>query len=200
MEFRTLEVFHAVATTKSFARAAEVLHMTQSAVSQRIASLEAQLGCRVLDCTNRGATLTPKGYILFGYAEKLPATRSELIQTLTEMESESRLIRLCVAETIAQTSLPTFIGAVSVRYPLVIFEIEVDVSTNLRARLLTPALIGTELREGRLAVLDVAVTLPMLEYVTGSGGQIWTILPKLQPTWRASMRSNITFASIKLYA
>ena len=43
MEFRTLEVFYSVATLKSFARAADALYMTQPAVSQRIASLEAAL-------------------------------------------------------------------------------------------------------------------------------------------------------------
>lgn len=137
MEFRTLEVFRAVATLKSFARAAETLHMTQSAVSQRILNLEAEIGDRLLDRTMKGATLTPKGHIVLSYAERLLATRNELIETLSEARTTRRMIRLGVSESIAQTWLPSFIGAVSERHPLITFEIEVDVTSHLRARLLT---------------------------------------------------------------
>ncbi|MXP64291.1 LysR family transcriptional regulator [Roseomonas sp. M0104] len=134
MEFRSLEVFHAVATLRSFARAADTLRMTQSAVSQRIASLEAELGERLLERSSRGALLTPKGEILLHHAERLLKARAELIQAIAAPQPESRLIRLGVAETIAQTWLPSFIGSVNARYSFVTFEIEVDVSANLRSR------------------------------------------------------------------
>lgn len=134
MEFRTLEVFLAVATLRSFARAADTLRMTQSAVSQRIASLEAEVGERLLDRSSRGASLTQKGEILLHYAERLLKTRAELIQSVAAPQPEARLIRLGVAETIAQTWLPSFIGSVNARYPFVTFEIEVDVSASLRSR------------------------------------------------------------------
>jgi len=134
MEFRTLEVFHAVATLRSFARAADTLCMTQSAVSQRIASLEAEVGERLLDRSFRGASPTAKGEILLHYAERLLKTRAELIQAIAAPQPETRLIRLGVAETIAQTWLPSFIGSVNAQYPFITFEIEVDVSANLRSR------------------------------------------------------------------
>ncbi|MDB5638442.1 MAG: LysR family transcriptional regulator [Bradyrhizobium sp.] len=137
MEFRTLEVFRAVATLRSFARAAEALRMTQSAVSQRILNLEGEIGDRLLDRTLKGAALTPKGHLMLSYAERLLAQRDELIEAMAEARTVRRMIRLGVSETIAQTWLPTFIGAVSEKYPLITFEIDVDVTPNLRARLLT---------------------------------------------------------------
>lgn len=137
MEFRTLEVFCAVANLKSFARAAEALHMTQSAVSQRILNLEADVGDRLLDRTLKGATLTPKGHIMLNYAERLLGMRTELIQTLSEARTVRRTIRLGVSETIAQTWLSTFIGTVSEQYPLITFEIDVDVTSSMRKRLLS---------------------------------------------------------------
>jgi DNA-binding transcriptional LysR family regulator len=136
MEFRTLEVFRAVANLKSFARAAESLHMTQSAVSQRILNLEAEVGDRLLDRTVKGTALTPKGHIMLSYAERLLDMRTELIQTLAEARTVRRTIRLGASETIAQTWMSTFIGAVSEQYPLVTFEIDVDVTSNMRKRLL----------------------------------------------------------------
>jgi DNA-binding transcriptional LysR family regulator len=137
MEFRTLEVFCAVANLKSFARAAETLHMTQSAVSQRILNLEAEVGGRLLDRTMKGTALTPKGHIMLSYAERLLAMRNELIETLSEASTVRRTIRLGVSETIAQGWLSTFIGTVSEQYPLITFEIDVDVTSNMRKRLLS---------------------------------------------------------------
>ncbi len=136
MEFRTIEVFYAVATLRSFARAAESLHMTQSAVSQRIANLEAEIGARLLERTAKGASLTPKGHIMLVYAERMLTMRTELIQTLADPQISNRLIRLGVADTVAHTWLPTFIGRVNTEYPFITFEIEVDVTSNLRTRLL----------------------------------------------------------------
>lgn len=137
MEFRTLEVFCAVANLKSFARAAQSLHMTQSAVSQRVLNLEAEVGDRLLDRTMKGTALTPKGHIMLSYAERLLGMRAELIQTLSEARTVRRTIRLGASETIAQTWLSAFIGAVSEQYPLVTFEIDVDVTSNMRKRLLS---------------------------------------------------------------
>ncbi|MDJ0390580.1 LysR family transcriptional regulator [Roseomonas sp. E05] len=134
MEFRTLEVFHAVATLRSFARAAEALFMTQPAVSQRIASLEAELGQRLLERSARGTSLTHRGEVLLLYAERLLKMRTEMIEAVSAARPESRLIRLGVAETIAQTWLPSFINSVNAQYPFITFDIEVDVSTNLRSR------------------------------------------------------------------
>jgi DNA-binding transcriptional LysR family regulator len=136
LEFRALEAFHSVATLKSFGRAAEALHMTQSAVSQRIAKLEADLGARLLERTTKGPVLTLKGQILLMYADRLLRTRTELVQAIADPRATSRSIRLGVAETIAQTWLPALISSASAQFPFVTFDIETDVTTNLRARLL----------------------------------------------------------------
>ena len=63
-------MFFWVATLQNFGHAATRLHMTQPAVSQRIASLEAEFGGRLLDRSNRAVQLTPKGRRLLAYAER----------------------------------------------------------------------------------------------------------------------------------
>ena len=136
LEFRTLETFHSVATLRSFGRAGEALHMTQSAVSQRIAKLEAELGVLLLERTSKGPVLTLQGQVLLLYADRLLRTRAELVQAIADPRVTSRSIRLGVAETVAQTWLPAFICSASAQFPFVTFDIETDVTTNLRARLL----------------------------------------------------------------
>ncbi|MGO3354844.1 MAG: LysR family transcriptional regulator, partial [Halomonas sp.] len=49
MDTQSLQAFLAVADTQSFSRAAEQLHLTQPAVSKRIATLESQVGTRLFD-------------------------------------------------------------------------------------------------------------------------------------------------------
>ncbi|MGX6449427.1 LysR family transcriptional regulator, partial [Patulibacter sp. S7RM1-6] len=72
MELRHLEVFVAVAQERSFSRAADRLHVVQSAVSATIRALEADLGVALLHRTSRRVALTDAG------AEVLPEALATL--------------------------------------------------------------------------------------------------------------------------
>lgn len=73
MDLRQLEYFAAVARHRHFRRAAEDLYVTQSAVSQQIRRLEAELGLALLRRTSRGVELTPAGAELLTRAEAILA-------------------------------------------------------------------------------------------------------------------------------
>lgn len=72
MELRHLEVFVAVAQERSFSRAADRLHVVQSAVSATVRNLEAELGVALLRRTSRRVELTEAG------AEVLPEALATL--------------------------------------------------------------------------------------------------------------------------
>ena len=59
MDVRQLEMFRAVAEEGAFTRAAQRLHVSQSAVSRQLKLLEEELGTLLLHRTGRGVTLTP---------------------------------------------------------------------------------------------------------------------------------------------
>ncbi|MEM1056620.1 MAG: LysR substrate-binding domain-containing protein [Bacteroidota bacterium] len=61
MELRQIECFIAVAEEGHFGRAAQRVHLSQSAFSRQIQRLEADLGVRLFDRTTRRATLTASG-------------------------------------------------------------------------------------------------------------------------------------------
>lgn len=61
MNTAQLESFIQVAENLNFARAAEILNITQSAVSRQIHSLEEEVGAKLLHRTTRTVTLTPAG-------------------------------------------------------------------------------------------------------------------------------------------
>lgn len=73
MEFKHLTSFLAVAERLSFVRAAEVLHLSQSALSAQISQLEQDLGVRLLDRNRRVVRLTDAGSLFLPEARDLLA-------------------------------------------------------------------------------------------------------------------------------
>src|SRR5437763_13845137 len=71
MELRHLRTIAAVARHGSFSKAAEELHLAQSAVSQQIRRLEQELGVEVFRRTSRSVELTAEGEVILGYARRV---------------------------------------------------------------------------------------------------------------------------------
>jgi DNA-binding transcriptional LysR family regulator len=82
LNVRRLQVLREVAARGSFSAAAEALSYTQSAVSQQIATLEAETGMLLIDRRPRGVRLTAAGEILLAHADgiltRLQAAEEEL--------------------------------------------------------------------------------------------------------------------------
>jgi len=135
IDFKTLETFVWVANLRSFRGAAEKLHTTQPAVSMRIAQLEEALKVPLFERDRRRVAPTEKGRELIGYAERLLRLRADMIEAVGDPSTMRGLVRLGVAETIVHTWLPAFIAQVNTAYPNLELEIEVDISPNLRERL-----------------------------------------------------------------
>src|ERR671936_3193593 len=68
-----LRVFREVAHQGSFSAAADSLSYTQSAVSQSVAALEAELGVALLERDRRGVRPTAAGATLIGHADGIIA-------------------------------------------------------------------------------------------------------------------------------
>jgi DNA-binding transcriptional LysR family regulator len=136
VDFKALETFLCVAALGSFRAAAQKLNTTQPAISQRIAQLEREIGVGLLQRDRRAASPTPSGRQMMVYAEKLIALRSEMLAALGDRSVMRGVLRLGVAETIVHTWLPQLIKRVNQAYPNLSLEIEVDITPNLRARLL----------------------------------------------------------------
>ena len=83
MDTKWLEDFVSLAETRSFSRSAQLRHVTQSAFSRRIQSLEAWAEADLINRSSYPTTLTPAGEVL--HAQAL-----ELLHSLQSIKSEMK--------------------------------------------------------------------------------------------------------------
>ena len=105
MNIRFLETFIWVARMKSFTLAAERLHATQAAVSQRIVSLEETLGVRLFARDGRDVRLTRQGHRLLVQAEAIVRLYDGM-RELNNATEGKREIFIGFAEAAALTFVP----------------------------------------------------------------------------------------------
>jgi DNA-binding transcriptional LysR family regulator len=150
-----LETFLAVARSKSFTRAAEVVNLTQSAVSRQIQDLEESLGVQLFERLGRKISLTPAGTVLVEEATRLVQQAENLQQRLRDLgETAEGELRVGGSVTATNTFLPQLLARFRKRHP--------EVRLSLRPgynRMLTSWLRNNELD---VAVLGGSVERPDL--------------------------------------
>lgn len=118
MADRRLQVFHAVAKQMSFTKAAEVLFMTQPAVTFQIKQLEEHFNTRLFERGHGRISLTPAGEVVLDYAERILALSSELDTRLREMTGRlSGPLLIGASTTIAEFLLPPVLGEFKSLHP-----------------------------------------------------------------------------------
>jgi DNA-binding transcriptional LysR family regulator len=127
MSDRRLQVFHAVARLLSFTKAAEVLHMTQPAVTFQIRQLEEQFDTRLFDRAHNRVSLTEAGHVAFEYAETIFEKYSEMENAITEITGNiSGTLTLGASTTISEYMLPSLLGDFNKKNPEVLLKLRVS--------------------------------------------------------------------------
>ncbi len=125
MEWNELRAFIAVADTGSFSRAAELLHLTQPAVTKRLQTLEAGIGVSLFDRVGKRVYLTDAGTLLQPRARALLA---ELADTQVMLRNLHRRIdgRLAIATShhVGLHRLAPILKAFSARFT----DVELDIA------------------------------------------------------------------------
>ena len=124
MNIEDLQAFLSVARNASFSLAAEELHLTQPAISKRIANLESQLDTRLFDRIGRKVSLTEAGQAL------LPRARSILLEVEDSRRAISNLsgriggkLSIGTSHHIGLHRLPPVLRQFNTDYP----EVELDI-------------------------------------------------------------------------
>ncbi|WP_434681069.1 LysR family transcriptional regulator [Pseudomonas sp. R1-18] len=125
MDLANLNAFIAIAETGSFSGAGERLHLTQPAISKRIAGLEQQLNVRLFDRLGREVSLTEAGRALLPRAYQILNVLDDTRRALTNLTGEvSGRLTLATSHHIGLHRLPPVLREFTRAYPGVALDIQ----------------------------------------------------------------------------
>ncbi len=156
MTLEQLRIFVAVAERLHMTRAAEALHLTQSAVSAAVNALETRHGARLFDRVGRGLALNATGTAFLPEAKAVLARAEAAERLLDELAGLKRgSVRLFASQTIAAYWLPPRMAAFAQSYP----GVELHLSIGNTHRVVEAVLAG----EAELGLIEGAEDAPRLE-------------------------------------
>ena len=132
MNVDQLKAFHKVAALGSFTKAARELFLTQSAVSQQIGALEAEIGGRLFDRSGKGIRLTGEGEVLLAYAEKLFELHEEIDAIFGSLRTlQKGKIAVGATAVIGTYFMPAAISAYHRHYPGIEIDLQMGNSEQI---------------------------------------------------------------------
>lgn len=155
MTLEQLRIFVAVAECQHMTRAAEALHLTQSAVSAAISALEARHAVRLFHRVGRGIELTETGEALLAHARGVLDRVAAAEQALADRGALlGGRLSLVASQTIGSYWLPRFLARFSAAHP----GVTIDLASGNTAQAAAKVLAG----EAELGFVEGLVDEPAL--------------------------------------
>jgi DNA-binding transcriptional LysR family regulator len=127
-----VKTFLTLCNYMNYRKTAQVLNMTQPAVTQHIHFLENQYGCKLFDYDRHSLRLTRKGELLKRYCESVMYQEEKLFEKMKS--GEKRLVRFGATKTIGEYVIPKQVEKF-LQLPEYNVEIEIDNTRYLLDRL-----------------------------------------------------------------
>lgn len=135
-DFNKYKIFYAVAESKSFSKAAEMLYISQPAISYAIKELEEKLQTKLFIRERNGIKLTESGEKLMFYTQKALNSLITAEKIITEREEEvTGLVRIGIYSHISLLMLPKIIKNFVKIYPGAKFSIYQSSNYDLKEKL-----------------------------------------------------------------
>ncbi len=157
MEDHKLRVFCAVAETRSFSKASELIHLTQPAVSLQVQAMEELYETRLFDRSGNAINLTPAGEILYKRAKEILALYAEAQENISEITGAIKgSLSIGASSTIGNYVLPQIISAFKKKMPQVSISLVVSnakiITEKLNAGEVDIAMVSGDVSKQRFAV------------------------------------------------
>lgn len=137
MDWASLTAFVAVAEHGGFSAAAGQLHLTQPAISKRIALLEASLDARLFDRLGRQVLLTEAGRLLLPRAKQMLAEAEAARRAIDDLDQDiGGRLSLATSHHIGLHRLPPLLRRFSALHPRVALDLGFMDSEQAYARVL----------------------------------------------------------------
>ncbi len=167
-----LRSFVTVAQARSFARAAELLTLSTSAVSQHVRKLEQACGRLLLERDTHRVRLTADGEAMLGFAQTILDSQTAAHDYFTAVRPHGQ-VRFGISEDFAEARMPEILRKLRERFPAIDLELTVDLSGVLYERvragqldlILAKRVSGTHPPDARVVATDRLVWLASPEFV-----------------------------------
>jgi LysR family transcriptional regulator, transcriptional activator of the cysJI operon len=174
MADRRLQVFHTVARVMSFTKAAEILHMTQPAVTFQIKQLEDAFNTRLFDRTHNKITLTEAGRVVYDYAEQILESYAKMANDVKDLTGDiTGALVIGASTTIAEYLLPRLLGVFKKQFPDVTLRLQVG-NTDAIVSMVENNLLD-------LGIVEAPVYNKNLEVITCRLDELVVIVPPDHP-------------------
>ncbi len=110
MDTRYLKTLVTTVECGSFSKAAEIQHLTQSAISQRVKFLEERFGHKLIDRSGSKLALTSAGELVMESAKRVLAIQETLIRDLKRLHDKQK-ISLCCTPAFGTVFLPRVLNS-----------------------------------------------------------------------------------------
>ena len=150
-----LRIFQAVTETRSFTRAAEVVHLTQPGISKHIKQMEEYYGVPLFDRLGKKVALTQAGEVLFEATREIMASITAAEQRIEDLKGlhGGRLV-LGASFAIGIYFLPGILAAFRKQYPAVDVTLDISLGEKIVAKILANkldlGLVSHEVHDPRL--------------------------------------------------
>ena len=150
-----LRIFQAVAQSRSFTRAAAIVHLTQPGISKHIKQMEEHYGAPLFDRLGKKVALTQAGEILFAATQEIMASLTAAEQRIEELKGlRGGKLVLGASFPLGIYVLPGILAAFRKQYPAVEVTVDISLSEKIVAKVLANkldlGLVSSEVRDPRL--------------------------------------------------
>ncbi len=97
-----IEAFINLCETRSYTKTAEVLNLTQPAITKQIQYLESFYNKKFFSYSNRKLILTEEGEVFLEYAKKIAALEKQMVQNLEEVKKKEVYLKFGATLTIGE--------------------------------------------------------------------------------------------------
>ena len=123
-DLNLLRVFYQVAKTEQISKAAEILNVSQPAISQHIKTLEGQIGFKLFSRSKKGVKLTQEAEEIFSYCKNIFAQVESINHTLQNINSlDTGTLRIGASDTICKYYLIDKLKAFEELYPKIRYRV-----------------------------------------------------------------------------
>lgn len=123
MNITALKYFKEVVETKSISKAAQNSHISQSALSQIMQKLEAELGYQLLNRSNKGVHPTEMGKIVYKYSGTMSRLYNKMTDELFFNKQKLVSVRINGYPSFINYSLPCIMYKIKKKFPMYKFEL-----------------------------------------------------------------------------